>query len=245
VRGELKVHYQLQVDARGEHAVGVEALARWHHRERGWILPREFIAVAEETGLILPLSEWVLRTACAQVRAWPDVRLSVNLSPVQFRYGNLVALVRAALLESGLDPARLELETTEAVLLSDAESALALLHKLRELGVRIALDNFGSGYSSLGYLRRFPFDTIKIDRSFVATIENRSEADAILRAAITLGRSLGMRTCAEGVETAEQLAYLRAEGCDELQGFYFGHPVPAAEITRVFAKFADAPPLEA
>jgi diguanylate cyclase (GGDEF)-like protein/PAS domain S-box-containing protein len=245
VRGELGIHYQLQVEARDQEPVGVEALARWHHRQHGWVAPREFIAVAEETGLILPLSEWVLRTACAQVVAWPNVRLSVNLSPVQFRYGNLVALVRAALEESGLDPARLELETTEGVLHSDADGALAILRQLRELGVRIALDNFGSGYSSLGYLRKFPFDTIKIDRSFVATIENRSEADGILRAAITLGRSLGMRTCAEGVETAEQLAYLRAEGCDELQGYYFGHPVPAPEMARVLAAFVDATSLDA
>ena len=233
VRGDLQVHYQLQMDARVEEPVGVEALARWHHAERGWVPPKEFIPVAEETGLILVLGEQVLRTACAQAATWPKVRLSVNLSPVQFRHGDLLGLVRRVLQDTGLEANRLELEITEGVLLADREAALGALGKLRELGVRIAMDDFGTGYSSLSYLQKFPFDTIKIDGSFIGALETRSEAHAIVRAVVSLGRSLGMRTCAEGVETAEQLAFLKAEGCDEVQGYYLGRPVPAADIARL------------
>jgi EAL domain-containing protein (putative c-di-GMP-specific phosphodiesterase class I) len=206
---------------------------------------QSFIPVAEETGLILLLGEQVLRTACAQAAAWPKVRLSVNLSPVQFRHGDLVGLVRRSLQESGLEARRLELEITESVLLADAGAALATLGKLRELGVRIAMDDFGTGYSSLSYLQKFPFDTIKIDRSFVGAIETRSEVDAIVRAVIGLGRSLGIRTCAEGVETAGQLAFLKAEGCDEVQGFYLSRPLPAPDITRLLDQPTALPPVEA
>jgi diguanylate cyclase (GGDEF)-like protein/PAS domain S-box-containing protein len=244
VRGELEVHYQLQIDARGAQPVGVEALARWHHPERGWIPPKEFIPVAEETGMILLLGEQVLRMACAQAANWPTVRLAVNLSPVQFRHGDLVGLVRRALQDSGLEANRLELEITEGVLLADMDAALAALGKLRALGVRIAMDDFGTGYSSFGYLQKFPFDTIKIDGSFIGALQTRSEAHAIVRAVVSLGRSLGMRTCAEGVETAEQLALLKAEGCDEVQGFYLSRPLPAAEVTRLLDQPAAAPPLE-
>jgi diguanylate cyclase (GGDEF)-like protein/PAS domain S-box-containing protein len=244
VRGELEVHYQLQIDARGEQPVGVEALARWHHPERGWIPPKEFIPVAEETGLILLLGEQVLRMACAQAASWPKVRLSVNLSPVQFRHGDLVGLVQRALQDSGLEANRLELEITEGVLLADMEAALAALGKLRELGVRIAMDDFGTGYSSFSYLQKFPFDTIKIDGSFIGALQTRSEAHAIVRAVVSLGRSLGMRTCAEGVETAEQLALLKAEGCDEVQGYYLSRPVPAAEVARLLDQPAAAPAIE-
>jgi diguanylate cyclase (GGDEF)-like protein/PAS domain S-box-containing protein len=233
VRGELEVHYQIQVDARAEQPVGVEALARWHHPERGWVPPKEFIPVAEETGLILLLGEQVLRTACAHAVAWPKVRLSVNLSPVQFRHGDLVGLIRRALQESGLEANRLELEITEGVLLADMDAALGALGKLRQLGVRIAMDDFGTGYSSFGYLQKFPFDTIKIDGSFIGALHTRSEADAIVRAVVSLGRSLGMRTCAEGVETAEQLAFLKAEGCDEVQGYYLSRPLPASDVARL------------
>jgi diguanylate cyclase (GGDEF)-like protein/PAS domain S-box-containing protein len=245
IRGELQVHYQLQVDVRGEEPVGVEALARWHHPERGWVPAQSFIPVAEETGLILLLGEQVLRTACVQAAAWPKVRLSVNLSPVQFRHGDLVGLVRRALQESGLEPRRLELEITEGVLLADTGAALATLGRLRELGVRIAMDDFGTGYSSLSYLQKFPFDTIKIDRSFIGAIETRSEVDAIVRAVIGLGRSLGIRTCAEGVETAGQLAFLKAEGCDEVQGFYLSRPLPASDITRLLDQPIALPSIEA
>ena len=233
MRAELEVHYQLQVDALGQEPVGVEALARWNHPERGWVPATDFIPVAEETGLILQLGEQVLRTACAQAANWPKVRLSVNLSPVQFRHGDLVGLVRRVLQESGLEARRLELEITERVLLADMGAALATLERLRGLGVRIAMDDFGTGYSSFSYLQKFPFDTIKIDRSFVAAIETRSEAHAIVRAVVGLGRSLGMRTCAEGVETAAQLAFLKAEGCDEVQGYYLARPLPASEIARL------------
>jgi diguanylate cyclase (GGDEF)-like protein/PAS domain S-box-containing protein len=233
VRGELQVHYQLQLDARGQEPVGVEALARWYHPERGWVPTKDFIPVAEDTGLILLLGEQVLRAACAQAATWPKVRLSVNLSPVQFRHGDLVELVRRILQETGLEAGRLELEITESVILADTGAALATLGRLRELGVRIAMDDFGTGYSSLSYLQKFPFDTIKIDRSFVGAIETRSEVDAIVRAVIGLGRSLGIRTCAEGVETAAQLAFLLAEGCDEVQGFYLSRPLPASDIAQL------------
>jgi EAL domain-containing protein (putative c-di-GMP-specific phosphodiesterase class I) len=192
--------------------------------------PQDFIPVAEETGLILPLGEQVLRTACAQAVAWPKLRVSVNLSPVQFRHGDLVSLVRSALDESGLEAGRLELEITERVLIDDGVPGFGTLTKLRALGVRIAMDDFGSGYSSLSYLQKFPFDTIKIDRSFVGAIERRSEAQAIVRAVVGLGRSLGIRTCAEGVETAEELAFLESEGCDEVQGYYLGRPLPASDL---------------
>jgi diguanylate cyclase (GGDEF)-like protein/PAS domain S-box-containing protein len=234
-RGQLEVHYQLQVDLRSQEPVGVEALARWHHPERGWVPPQEFISVAEETGLILPLGEWVLRTACAQVAAWPELRISVNLSPVQFRHGDLIGLIRRVLEDSRLEAGRLELEITEGVLLSDTMSALTTLTSLRELGVRIAMDDFGTGYSSLGYLQTFTFDTIKIDRSFVGAIERRSEAEAIVRAVVGLGHSLGIRTCAEGVETAGQFAFLEGEGCDEVQGYYFSRPVSASDLARLLA----------
>ena len=244
VRGELEVHYQIQVDARAEEPVGVEALARWHHPERGWVPPKEFIPVAEETGLILLLGEQVLRTACAHAVAWPKVRLSVNLSPVQFRHGDLVGLIRRALQESGLEANRLELEITEGVLLADMDAALAALGKLRQLGVRIAMDDFGTGYSSFGYLQKFPFDTIKIDGSFIGALRTRSEADAIVRAVVSLGRSLGMRTCAEGVETAEQLAFLKAEGCDEVQGYYLSRPLPAAEVAQLLEQPTTAPSIQ-
>jgi diguanylate cyclase (GGDEF)-like protein/PAS domain S-box-containing protein len=243
-RGQIEVHYQLQVDLRSQEPVGVEALARWRHPERGWVPPQEFIPIAEESGLILPLGERVLRAACAQLVAWPQLRLSANLSPVQFRHGDLVGLVRSVLQDSGLDAERLELEVTEGVLLSDTGSALATLARLRELGVRIAMDDFGTGYSSLSYLQRFTFDTIKIDRSFVGAIERHSEAEAIVRAVVGLGHSLGIRTCAEGVETPGQFAFLEGEGCDEVQGYYFSRPIPAADLAQLLAVPARAPALE-
>jgi EAL domain-containing protein (putative c-di-GMP-specific phosphodiesterase class I) len=182
----------------------------------------------------------VLRTACAQVVDWRQLRLSVNLSPVQFRHGDLVGLVSSALEQSGLGPERLELEVTEGVLLSDTAGALATLASLRELGVRIAMDDFGTGYSSLGYLQKFTFDTIKIDRSFVGAIERHTEAEAIVRAVVGLGHSLGVRTCAEGVETAGQFAFLEGEGCDEVQGYYFSRPVPAIGLAQLLAAPASA-----
>ncbi len=233
-RDELELFYQPKVELGHDQLAGVEALVRWHHPERGLVPPLDFIGVAEETGFILPLGEWVLRTACAQAVVWPDLQMSVNISPVQFKR-DLVGTVRGALEASGLQPDRLELEITEGVLLQNTEAAMATLRELKELGVRIAMDDFGTGYSSLGYLQKFPFDKIKIDKSFVSALETRADADAIVRAVVGLGHSLGMQTCAEGVETAQQLTILRAEGCDEVQGYYFGKPMPAAEFQRMYA----------
>ena len=229
VRGELKVHYQIQVDARAEEPVGVEALARWHHAE-GWVPPKEFIPVAEETGLILLGERCCARPcpSCCLAQGAPIGKSVAGTVPP--RRSRRPRPPRAA---SGLQANRLELEITEGVLLADMEAALGVLRRLRELGVRIAMDDFGTGYSSLSYLQKFPFDTIKIDGSFIGALETRSEAHAIVRAVVSLGRSLGMRTCAEGVETAEQLAFLKAEGCDEVQGYYLSRPLPASDIARL------------
>ena len=231
-RNELEVHYQPLVDLQGRRMAGVEALIRWRHPVRGWVSPSEFIPVAEATGVIMPLGEWVLRTACTQAAWWPDLYLSVNLSPVQFRHSDLAGMVTAVLQETGLEPSRLELEITEGVLLQETEAALSTLHQLKALGVRIAMDDFGTGYSSLGYLRSFPFDKIKIDQSFVSAIEHDGNAAAIVRAVLGLGKSLGMLTTAEGVETSQQLAFLETEACDQVQGYYLGRPQSASEISR-------------
>ncbi|SEO86226.1 diguanylate cyclase (GGDEF) domain-containing protein [Methylobacterium sp. ap11] len=210
---------------------GFEALVRWHHPVRGVVSPAAFVPIAEETGMIVPLGEWVLRQACREAARWPTgVRVSVNLSPVQFRSGDIDATVIAALRDAGLDPHRLELEITEGVLLQDNASTLAILHRLKGLGVRIAMDDFGTGYSSLGYLRAFPFDKIKIDRAFVADLSLRPDALAIVRAVTTLADSMGMTTTAEGVETEEQLAHLRGAGCTEVQGYLISRPVPAEAV---------------
>ena len=195
-----------------------------------------FIPVAEETGLILPIGEWALRQACTDAAKWPDhIKVAVNLSPVQFKSPNLVQMVFAALAASGLSAGRLELEITESVLLHDSAATIATLHQLRSLGVRIAMDDFGTGYSSLGYLRSFPFDKIKIDRCFVSDLsDDNAGSHAILRAVAHLGLSLGMATTAEGVETQEQVDKVRAEGCTEMQGFFFSPPRPIQEIERLF-----------
>ena len=232
-RNELELYYQPKVELGGDGLSGVEALVRWHHPERGLVPPGEFIGVAEETGLIVALGEWVLRSACIQAAAWPGLQMSVNISPVQFKQRDLVDLVQRALAHSGLAPERLELEITEGVLLQNTDAAMATLRQFKDLGVHIAMDDFGTGYSSLGYLQKFPFDKIKIDRSFVSALETRTDADAIVRAVVGLGHSLGMRTCAEGVETIEQLAFLKREGCDEVQGYYFGKPMPARDFERL------------
>jgi predicted signal transduction protein with EAL and GGDEF domain len=226
---QFYLRYQPQVDLAGMRMVGVEALLRWSHPERGEVSPASFIPLAEDTGLILPLGEWVLRTACARATAWPGLRLAINLSPVQFRQPGLAELVQRVLQETGFEPSRLELEITEGVLLDNTDATLATLTALRRQGVRVAMDDFGTGYSSLSYLRRFPFDKIKIDRSFVAHL-GAPDADAIVRTIISLGRTLGMRANAEGVETAEQAARLRAEGCEEVQGYHFARPLPPAAI---------------
>ena len=238
-REEFEVHYQPIVDIAGDRTVAFEALVRWNHPERGRIVPSDFIPLAEETGLIVPLGEWVLRRACAEAAGWSDpVVIAVNLSPVQFKSSNLTATVLAALKASGLPASRLELEITESVLLQNSETTLAILHELRAQGVRISLDDFGTGYSSLSYLRSFPFDKIKIDRSFVQELASREDSMAIVRAVAGLGRSLGIVTTAEGVETKEQLDLLRREGCTQAQGYLFSPPRPASDVERMLS---DAP----
>jgi diguanylate cyclase (GGDEF)-like protein len=230
---QMLLFYQPQV-VPGRGIKGFEALLRWQHPERGLVSPAVFIPVAEETGLIGALGDWVLRRACHTAAGWPgDIKVAVNLSPAQFRGRAIVRDVAAALAESRLAPNRLELEITEAVLLADDEQVLQTLHGLRALGVRIAMDDFGTGYSSLGYLSRFPFDKIKIDQSFVRAMTTRSDSLAIVRAVIGLGRSLGMKVNAEGVETREQMAILTAEGCDELQGYLFSRPQPEACVEEM------------
>jgi EAL domain-containing protein (putative c-di-GMP-specific phosphodiesterase class I) len=197
----------------------------------------QFIPLAEETGLIVPIGEWALRQACAQAAIWPaNIRMAVNLSPVQFRNRNLVATVVSALTAAGLAPNRLELEITESVLLQNNDVTLEVLHRLREIGVRISMDDFGTGYWSLSYLRSFPFDKIKIDQSFVRGLAEKPGSVAIIRAVVGLGTSFGITTTAEGVETQEQLDLMRAEGCTEVQGFYYSKPRPAADFAKLLSR---------
>jgi diguanylate cyclase (GGDEF)-like protein/PAS domain S-box-containing protein len=230
-QNEFELHYQTLVDTATRKVCGAEALLRWRHPRHGLIPPDRFIPVAEEIGVIIPLGEWILRTACAEAAKWPEhVRLAVNLSPVQFRSANLVDAVSGALASSGLPPRRLELEITESVLLQKDACNLDTLHRLANLGVCIVLDDFGTGYSSLGYLRTFPFQKIKIDRSFVAELSQRADCGAIVCAITGLGQSLGIVTTAEGVETREQFELLRAAGCRQAQGYLFSRPCPAAEL---------------
>jgi len=229
--GDLRVVYQPIVDKTGEKIAGVEALCRWTHPTRGEIPPSEFIALAEHSGCIIELGDFVLRQACIDGNAWPQISLAVNVSPLQFRRADFVDQVERILEETGFDPHRLELELTESVLLGNVDSAEAAMLRLKKLGVRIALDDFGTGYSSLLYLRRFPFDKLKIDRSFVLSIEKAADAAAIVHAVVGLGRGLGMKVTAEGVETADQHLFLRAAGVHYMQGYRFGKPMSALEIT--------------
>ena len=232
----LKVLYQPIVNASGEKIVGVEALARWPHPIRGLVSPAEFIPIAEHSGLIIELGARVLRRACLEAKAWPGISIAVNVSPLQFRQLDFVNVVERILTETDLDPTRLELEITESTLLGNVESAEAGMRQLKALGVHLALDDFGTGYSSLLYLRRFPFDKLKIDRSFVLSIEKAADAAAIVHAIVSLGRGLGMKVTAEGVETAEQHLFLRAAGVHCIQGFRFGRPSEPAEITARLAR---------
>ncbi len=229
--GEFELYYQPFVHLERNEISGFEALVRWHHPERGIVGPAEFISVAEETGLIVEIGEWVLHKACRQAMMWPaSIRVAVNLSAAQFKGRDLADLVAQALAQSGLDPRRLEIEITESVLLQDGEATLNMLHRVRDLGVRIAMDDFGTGYSSLSYLRSFPFDKIKIDQSFVRELSRRSDCLTIVRSIASLGTGLGMTTTAEGVETLDQLAQLRAAGCTEVQGYLFARPLPADRL---------------
>jgi diguanylate cyclase (GGDEF)-like protein/PAS domain S-box-containing protein len=229
--GEFELFYQPLVSLKSGAITGFEALLRWRHPMRGMVPPAEFIPLSEEIGVIVPLGEWVLRQACAEAASWPgNLKVAVNLSSVQFKTGNVTHAVLTALANSGLAVSRLELEITETILLAESDANLATLHRLRALGVSVSMDDFGTGYSSLSYLRAFPFDKIKIDRSFVSALSDDGGCLAIVRAVAGLASSLGISTTAEGVETGEQLAWLRKEGCTEMQGYYFSPPVPASKI---------------
>jgi diguanylate cyclase (GGDEF)-like protein len=233
--GGLEVYYQPCVSLADNQITGCEALLRWRHPERGMIPPSEFIPVAEETGLIGELGKWVLATACAEAATWPGhIKLAVNVSPIQFKDDTFALKVVAALAASGLPASRLELEITEAVLIRDDETALAILHQLRATGVRIALDDFGTGYSSLSYLQRFPFDKIKIDRCFVSDIADPDGSSSIVRAVVSIAAARNITTTAEGVETEEQRSLLRTLGCTEMQGYLFSPAKPAAELRKLF-----------
>jgi diguanylate cyclase (GGDEF)-like protein/PAS domain S-box-containing protein len=236
--GEFSLAYQPQINLATNELVAMEALLRWSHAERGSVPPSEFIPLAEEMGLIVPLGEWVLREACKEAARWPDsIKVAVNLSPVQFRNRGLVAMVTHALAAARVAPHRLELEITEAVLLQDDEAILTMLHQLRALGVRISMDDFGTGYSSLSYLRSFPFDKIKIDRSFIKDVERNRDSASIIRAIAGLGASLGIETTAEGIETDEQLDLVRRAGCTEMQGYLVSRPLPASELPELIARY--------
>jgi diguanylate cyclase (GGDEF)-like protein/PAS domain S-box-containing protein len=234
---QLRVHYQPLADCGGGSIVGFEALVRWNHAERGFISPVEFIPLAEECGLIMPLGAWVLRRACSDAATWPDDKLvAVNLSPAQFRHADLAKEILAVLRETGLAPNRLELEVTESLLIDDPDRVLATLQVLKEAGVRISLDDFGTGYSSLSYLQRFPFDKIKIDRSFVSQMEKNADSMSIIRAVIALGKSLRIKITAEGVETEAQLGLLQAENCDLVQGYLLGKPMAKEDLGKMLAE---------
>lgn len=232
-RREFQLHYQPQLQLEGNRLVGCEALIRWQHPERGMVSPLDFIPLAEEIGLIVPIGEWVMRQACRDAVTWPaPLSVAVNVSPAQFKSERLVEMVMSALSSSGLPATRLEVEITEGVLLQENEKTLQTLHRLRELGVRVSMDDFGTGYSSLSYLRSFPFDKIKIDRSFVNDLSGKRDGEAIIRAIAGLGKSLGMTTVAEGVETADQMERIRAEGCTDVQGYLISKPVSATEVLK-------------
>jgi diguanylate cyclase (GGDEF)-like protein/PAS domain S-box-containing protein len=239
--GELSLYYQPQALSRdtvdASEVIGFEALARWQHPVRGFVSPGDFIPLAEESGLIVEMGEWILREACREAASWPmPLQVAVNLSPAQFMHGDVVGLVHSILLETGLAPGRLELEITEGVLIEDFERGLALLRRLKALGVRISMDDFGSGYSSLSYLQAFPFDKIKIDRTFVVNLGRNPQSAAIVRAVIELGHGLGMSIVAEGVETQDQLGFLAKEGCDAVQGYFLGIPLPIGQYAALVGR---------
>jgi EAL domain-containing protein (putative c-di-GMP-specific phosphodiesterase class I) len=235
-RNELCLHYQPLSKIDGE-VVGFEALVRWHNPQRGMVSPGTFIPVAEESGLIMQIGEWVLREACREAASWPHpLRIAVNLSPVQFLHGDLAGLVHSTLLETGLTPTRLELEITEGVLVGDFARGVSILRRLKTLGVRIAMDDFGTGYSSLSYLQSFPFDKIKIDQSFISKVKNNPHSAAIVRGVIGLAHGLNLPVLAEGVETKGQLDFLAAESCDEVQGYLMGRPHPISEYSKLVGR---------
>jgi EAL domain-containing protein (putative c-di-GMP-specific phosphodiesterase class I) len=237
-RDEFRLFYQAKAELATGKISGFEALLRWQHPERGIVSPGEFIPVLEETGLIAEAGEWVLRTACAQIKAWQEAGVkvppvAVNLSARQFMQKNLEDAVRRILLDARVDPSLIEFEITESLLMHDPAGAARTLHLLKESGVRLSMDDFGTGYSSLGYLKRFPIDTLKIDRTFVRDLSTDADDATLTRAIIHLAQNLRLKVVAEGVETEEQLAFLRANGCDEMQGFLFARPAPAEECERM------------
>ena len=242
-RQQFELHYQPQIDLDTNEVVGFEALLRWHHPEKGMISPVEFIPIAEETGLISSIGEWVLRQACLDARNWPaSIRVAVNVSPAQFRHQNVAQVVRRILADTDMPASRLEIEITESVLLRDVEANLNALRELKDLGIRVSMDDFGTGYSSLANLRSFPFDKLKIDRSFIFDLENKPDSLVIVRAVLGLSRSLGIATCAEGVETREQLRLLRSEGCKSVQGYYYSRPKPVGDIPNLLQIDFRSPP---
>ena len=236
-RGELRLFLQPLVDVASEIKTGYEALLRWEHPVRGLVSPEIFIPIAEETGLIVPIGEWVIRTALAEAATWPGKEvIAINLSPVQFSSPNLLPVIVNALGDSGIDAGRVEFEITEGVLLRDSEANINILRRMQALGVKIALDDFGTGYASLNYLLTFPFDKIKIDRSFISGLSTREESRAIVAAVIALANRLGMCTLAEGVDELEQLEQLKAQGCRMVQGWLFGKALPTEDYhPRVIA----------
>jgi diguanylate cyclase len=240
---ELRLLYQPVVAATDGRLVGCEALVRWQHKTQGLLTADRFIGLAESRGLIVQLGEWVLRQACTDAKRWPELRIAVNVSPVQFRQKDFVASVERVLDESGITPNRIELELTEGVVISDADLAEKLIVDLRAFGIRMALDDFGNGYSSLIYLRRFAFDKIKIDRSFLEAMEMSGESAIIVDSIVKLGRALGLTVTAEGIESEDQVEFLRSRGCDELQGFLFAPPLPAEAIDAMYAaQFSETNP---
>jgi diguanylate cyclase (GGDEF)-like protein len=244
-RDELELYFQPQAVTGGE-VFGFEVLVRWQNPVRGMVSPGIFIPLAEETGLIGQIDQWVLREACREAASWPNpLSIAVNLSPIDFRRGDIPDMILSVLLETGLNPQRLEIEITEGVLIDDFERAIAILRQIKNLGVRVAMDDFGTGYSSLSYLQAFPFDKIKIDQTFIAKIGKNTQAAAIIHAIVGLGRALELPVIAEGVETHEQLAFLVKEGCNEVQGYLIGRPQPIAQYQQIVAKFVGASELAA
>ena len=242
--GHFQLYYQPKIATRSGAIVGMETLLRWNHPELGFISPAKFIPVAEETGLIVPLGEWVLRTACEQVREWqcmglPPLKLAVNLSVAQFRQKNLIRNIKRILYETGLDPQFIELELTESMLMENVDASIAQLNELKNLGISLSIDDFGTGYSSLSYLKRFPIEALKIDQSFIREVTFNSNDAAIVNATIALGHKLGLTVVAEGVETLEQVHFLQAESCDQLQGYFYSKPLPEKEFIDLVIKHSD------
>jgi len=244
-KGQFDLYYQPKISVSSGRIVGVEALIRWNHPDRGMVLPAEFIPLAEETGLILPMGEWVLQETVAQGKSWqaagfPPLFMAVNVSARQFRQANFAGKVGQVLLESGFDPHYLEFELTETTLMTNADENIETLNKLNAMGVRIAIDDFGTGYSSLSYLKRLPVDVLKIDKSFVSGVIDSSDDAAIVAAIIAMARSLQLKVVAEGVETVEQVEFLQMNNCDEIQGYYFSRPLPVEQFEKLFLEMEAA-----